>query len=84
MAAVAVESLNVKATPAFDTMLAAYVLNPGRSTYRLEDIARAFLGETLRVPLREVVGIVIGRGWRIIALSGALTVLRRFLEWHRG
>jgi DNA polymerase-1 len=32
------------ATPAFDVMLAAYVLNPGRSSYRLEDLAQEYLG----------------------------------------
>jgi DNA polymerase-1 len=44
----------------FDTMLAAYVLNPGRSNYRLEDLAREYLGrgigegEELEVLAREV------------------------------
>lgn len=32
---------------AFDTQLAAYVLNPGRSNYRLEDLARDLLGRGL-------------------------------------
>lgn len=32
--------------PGFDTMLAAYVLNPGRSNYRLEDLTREFLGQS--------------------------------------
>lgn len=31
----------------FDTMLAAYVLNPGRSSYRLEDLARDHLNREL-------------------------------------
>ena len=34
----------VPARAGFDTMLAAYVLNPGRSNYRLEDLAREYLG----------------------------------------
>jgi DNA polymerase I len=35
----------VEPAPAgFDTMLAAYVLNPGRSNYRLEDLAGDYLG----------------------------------------
>jgi DNA polymerase-1 len=43
----------------FDTMLAAYVLNPGRSNYRLEDLTREFLqqgigtGEPLDLLARE-------------------------------
>jgi len=43
----------------FDTMLAAYVLNPGRSNYRLEDLTREFLqqgigtGEPLDLLSRE-------------------------------
>jgi DNA polymerase I len=36
------------APPAFDTMIAAYLLSPGRSTYRLEDLAREQLGIALR------------------------------------
>lgn len=45
--------------PGFDTMLAAYVLNPGRSNYRLEDLTREFLqqgigtGEPLDLLARE-------------------------------
>lgn len=31
----------------FDTLLAAYVLNPGRSSYRLEDLSREFLGRSI-------------------------------------
>lgn len=30
--------------PAFDSLLAAYVLNPGRSSYRLEDLAAEYVG----------------------------------------
>ena len=32
--------------PLFDTMLASYVLDPGRRSHGLDELARAFLGET--------------------------------------
>ncbi|MBI3909847.1 MAG: DNA polymerase I [Armatimonadetes bacterium] len=33
--------------PGFDAELAAYVINPGRSSYRIEDLAREYLGLSL-------------------------------------
>jgi DNA polymerase-1 len=45
--------------PGFDTLLAAYVLNPGRSNYRLEDLAQEYLkrgigtGEAVEILGRE-------------------------------
>lgn len=38
------------ARPAFDTLLAAYVLNPGRSNYRLDDLVREHLGRSMEIP----------------------------------
>jgi len=57
---------NPRRTPAFDTMLAAYVLNPGRSSYRLEDLAQ------------ENLGLEVGEGGGRIERAGreAVAVLR--------
>lgn len=37
----------VQAETGFDTQIAAYVLNPGRASYRLEELAREFLSEEI-------------------------------------
>ncbi|HTE21050.1 MAG TPA: DNA polymerase I, partial [Armatimonadota bacterium] len=53
----------INARAGFDTLLAAYVLSPGRSSYRLDDLAREHLGrgigtgEALEVLAREAAAV---------------------------
>src|SRR5690606_13357362 len=41
--------------PLFDTMVAASLLNPGRRTYNMDDLARALLGYTT-TPISDLIG----------------------------
>jgi DNA polymerase-1 len=45
--------LNAFSKPAFDTMIAAYVLQSGRSTYLIEDIAQGYLDQPAPQTLEE-------------------------------
>ncbi|MFO7172268.1 MAG: DNA polymerase I [Bacillota bacterium] len=61
--------------PAFDGAIAAYLLNPGRTVYRIEDLAREFgLPE---VPEGETPGAVGGQAGALLALRPALEAALR-------
>lgn len=58
------------AEPKFDIMLAAYLLNAGRGTHRLEDVALDYLG--IELPARDT------RTGKIVSPSGEWTVPQLF------
>jgi len=61
---------------AFDTLLAAYLLDPAESTYELSDLTRAYLGTDLLAGVdEEEGGQLFGTSWRRPAAEAAAVAL---------